>query len=397
MPEVTQEEREESKEDEVRLLQRLKAEKSKELTANDLREKLENKKFKMLGSRAEGVKVEAKEGVRRVCPFCSNKFTDDDALLQHMKMSHRREMFGCSKCSKESQPAIGWSVEVLLQHLASSHHLNVSISEAISSFLAIPESLHKVSCKLCPPPHMLGSPGFWVGGDVAEHMVAIEEHFATVHLLTENREVLANLELACRGCDFSLPHSGRQDWLVHMRRNHARLNRPSSLASRTGPRKRCDFCGEQVVVTEAVRHVREVHAKEVFQCKLCLAQDPTCFPHAETIKEMTAHMVLRHGDQVDSYYDHMVYPVTLYGASCSAAACQDSSRIVAFDALAIGRHLREHQDGGIRSSSGLEAATYFCRCCDRVKETFQTLAMVQAHIEKRHKQVLRWRETNGNS
>ena len=27
-------------------------------------------------------------------------------------------------------------------------------------------------------------------------------------------------------------------------------------------------------------------------------QDPACFPHAETIKEMTAHMVLRHGDQV---------------------------------------------------------------------------------------------------
>ena len=50
----------------------------------------------------------------------------------------------------------------------------------------------------------------------------------------------------------------------------------------------------QVVQTEAVRHVKEEHAGETFQCKLCLAADPACFPYTETIKEMTGHMVLKH-------------------------------------------------------------------------------------------------------
>ena len=52
----------------------------------------------------------------------------------------------------------------------------------------------------------------------------------------------------------------------------------------------------QVVQTEAVRHIKEEHARETFQCKLCLAADPACFPYAETIKEMTGHMVLKHKD-----------------------------------------------------------------------------------------------------
>ena len=166
-------------EEESRLLERLRNEKTKELSTTDLREKLESKKCVMLDSRGE-VKVEGGKEEKRVCPICSNKFNDDSMLLQHMKMEHRRDMFGCSKCSRDKQPAIGWSIEVLVQHLASTHELDVSISEAISGFLAIPESLHKVTCKLCPPPHILGSKGFWLAGDVSEHMVSIEEHFEQV-------------------------------------------------------------------------------------------------------------------------------------------------------------------------------------------------------------------------
>ena len=180
-PVLSLEEREERKEEESRLLERLRNEKTKELSANDLREKLESKKCVMLDSRGE-VKVEGGQEEKRVCPICSNKFNDDSLLLQHMKMEHRRDMFGCSKCKGEKQPAIAWSTEVLVQHLSSSHDLDVSISDAISGFLAIPESLHKVTCKFCPPPHILGSQGFWLAGDVAEHMVSIEEHFEQVEI-----------------------------------------------------------------------------------------------------------------------------------------------------------------------------------------------------------------------
>ena len=247
-PEVI-ENREERKEDELQLLERLKQSEVDKVTAKEDREKLKSSKCLMLGG--EGMKQEGEE--KKVCPFCSNTFSDDSALLEHLKVTHRRDMFGCSKCQDSAQPAIGWSVEVLLQHLATAHELNVSISAAISSFLVIPSLLHRVTCRLCPPPHILGSQGFWLGGEVAGHMVAIEEHFEQVHLMTEKTHVVAKLELACRGCDFSVGHGERVEWEAHMKRNHARLNRPESLAKRTGPRKRCDFCTEEVVATEAVR------------------------------------------------------------------------------------------------------------------------------------------------
>ena len=66
---------------------------------------------------------------------------------------------------------------------------------------------------------------------------------------------------------------------------------------------------KQVVQTESVRHIKEEHAKETFQCKLCLAADPACFPYAETIKEMTGHMVLKHKD-VSGHHKHLDYILT---------------------------------------------------------------------------------------
>ena len=72
--------------------------------------------------------------------------------------------------------------------------------------------------------------------------------------------------------------------------------------------------------------------------------DPTCFPYQDTIKEMMQHMVMKHGDQFSSYYDHMVYPVTLWGALCSDPACTTKGgTVLAYDAATIGRHLRHHQ------------------------------------------------------
>ena len=38
---------------------------------------------------------------------------------------------------------------------------------------------------------------------------------------------------------------------------------------------------------------------------------------------MMQHMVMKHGDQFSSYYDHMVYPTTLYGSICSGKKCAE--------------------------------------------------------------------------
>ena len=92
--------------------------------------------------------------------------------------------------------------------------------------------------------------------------------------MSEKGHIMGKLELACRGCDFVLPYSGANkvqnacfknfndqastikiEWADHLRRNHARLNRKDSRANRAGPRKRCDFCGDQVILNMLkIRH-----------------------------------------------------------------------------------------------------------------------------------------------
>ena len=95
--------------------------------------------------------------------------------------------------------------------------------------------------------------------------------------MSEKPHIVGKLELACRGCDFILPHSGankvlsadfknsnvkniifKMEWADHLRRNHARLNRKDSRANRAGPRKRCDFCGDQVIPGMIEKHVEKL-------------------------------------------------------------------------------------------------------------------------------------------
>merc|ERR1712013_638739 len=279
--------------------------------------------------------------------------------------------------------------EVLLQHLASQHKLNVSISEAMFSYVTFPQTLHRINCKLCPPPYILGTGGYWLGTDLHYSMESIETHFEQVHIITDKSQVVSNLELACRGCDATFPHSGRLEWGQHVKRDHENMNRPNRS---TGPRKRCDYCGEKIVQTENKRHIKETHMLETFQCKPCLEVDPTCFPYFDTIKEMMQHMVMKHGDQFDSYYDHMVYPITMYGSLCSGKDCSEKGKVMAFDAATIGKHLRVHQDAG-----GDEVGLFFCRACDRIKEKFKTIEEVKEHISKKHKAIMKWKEANGNN
>jgi len=347
---------------------------------DDLRDKIECGKIKMLDSRSESVKTEG--GL--VCPLCPQDCRSDSDLLDHMKRSHRTEMFGCSKCAGGSQPALAWSVEVLLQHLASQHSLNVSISEALSSYVNMPAKLHRVNCKLCLPPYILGTGGFWLGRDLVEIMEDVETHFERVHGIQEKNQVVSKLELACRGCDVTLSHAGRLEWHQHVLRRHC-----SSRAQ--GPGSRCGYCGETVLQSETIRHLKESHSNETFQCKPCLDLDPTCFPYSDTIKEMMQHMVMKHGDQFSSYYDHMIYPTTLFGSLCSNSDCSDSGLVLAFDAATIGKHLRVHQETG-----GGEQGEFYCRCCDRIKQRFKSIDEVKAHIAKRHKTILKWKAVNGN-
>ena len=203
-----------------------------------------------------------------------------------------------------------------------------------------------------------------MGSDLQQNMGDIEKHFELSHAMTDKAQVVSKLELACRGCDATFPHTQRGEWLQHIKRNHERLNRSSVVT--LGPTTRCSYCGDNILVTENIRHVKEAHRNETFQCKACLEVDPACFPYHDTIKEMLQHMVMKHGDQFSSYYDHIVYPATLYGSICSGGKCGEAGMVTAFDAATIGKHLRQHQETG-----GGEAGLFYCRCCDRIKEKFK--------------------------
>ena len=77
-------------------------------------------------------------------------------------------------------------------------------------------------------------------------------------------------------------------------------------------------------------------------------------------------MVMKNGAQFSSFYDHIVYPVSLYGSVCSGGKCGEAGMVTAFDAATIGKHLRSHQETG-----GSEVGLFYCRCCDRIKEKFK--------------------------
>jgi hypothetical protein len=47
---------------------------------------------------------------------------------------------------------------------------------------------------------------------------------------------------------------------------------------------------------------------------------------------MMQHMVMKHGSQFDSYFEHITYPLTLYSGVCSGAACTTAGRYAAYSA-----------------------------------------------------------------
>ena len=64
------------------------------------------------------------------------------------------------------------------------------------------------------------------------------------------------------------------EWADHLRRNHARLNRKDSRANRAGPRKRCDFCGDQVILSIIEAYVVSLKYKESFSLRSKITGGP---------------------------------------------------------------------------------------------------------------------------
>lgn len=158
------------------------------------------------------------------------------------------------------------------------------------------------------------------------------------------------------------------EWADHLRRNHARLNRKDSRANRAGPRKRCDFCGDQVDY-HSDRSSRYFCSNRLFKLRRCdmwkkstqkrLSNArfvwPLILPASHMLRPSrrwlgtwflsTRMWVVSNSslfcstkfyDQVESYYEHMIYPETLYGAICSGKDCAQRGKILAFNPVALG-------------------------------------------------------------
>ena len=157
------------------------------------------------------------------------------------------------------------------------------------------------------------------------------------------------------------------EWADHLRRNHARLNRKDSRANRAGPRKRCDFCGDQVILNILWirqfmiylyrlsklrlwgmwrRSMLERLSSANFALPLTRLASPILKPSRRwqgtwfsstrmwVLKEVTISTIIN--SQIESYYEHMVYPDTLYGAICTGKDCGERGKILAFNPAALG-------------------------------------------------------------
>jgi hypothetical protein len=328
-----------------------------------------------------------------VCPFCQKLFANLQKLDGHMTWTHANIMFNCDLCQK----FYAWSRERLQQHLQTQHKENVSMAQLMKNFTIIPKKLHRINCKLCPPPNILGSEGFWLASNIPSKMTDILGHFSSKHLITGLAPVNSQLELACRGCDATFSHAECHDWLSHIEMNHTRILEPD-LRHSGGRRKvsgdkhggkKCDYCNKSVIATDSIRHVKEVHAKETFLCKICHEADPSCFPFADTMKEIMRHMVLKHGKDFSSYYELIIYPKNLGWTRCTAKGCEVSGKYQACNQELSEEHTFFYHPG-------VELTAIHCRLCEGVKEQFQNQQQLEEHLRKRRKQILPWKAKNGN-
>lgn len=47
------------------------------------------------------------------------------------------------------------------------------------------------------------------------------------------------------------------------------------------------------------------------------------------------HMVMKHGNQYESFYDHMTYPVDLYRTCCSVGDCGSNGKYLNADPMLV--------------------------------------------------------------
>jgi len=368
-----------AKEDEANLLNKLK----QQANDDDLRKVIEEKKVKMLDSRPDGIKVEKTSSSipdNEMCPLCWSMFKDLDELLKHMKSSHMSNMFGCKLCK-----AVGWSMEILFKHITETHDKSATMSEALHK-MKVPESLERINCKMCPPPYQLGQEGLWLCADLTSIKSEVDIHFNYAHNITDQGQIHSKLELACRCCLVTFSAGQKAQWYKHTNSDHGSMEE-----AKVGVR--CEYCGDSVVEAEMVWHLENKHDKDVFLCRICTASDTTCFPFAASLKEMMQHMVMKHGDQFESFYDHMTYPTLLYRSGCTAATCGTDGKFIA----PTSERAKNHVTSCHRDVTPAPEFEYFCRCCDKAGQTFKSIEEVDAHVSKRHKQIVKWKQTNGNN
>jgi len=340
---------------------------------------------KMLDSRPESVKVEkgAEEvAADDICPLCWKPTASMDGLLKHMKLSHAHDLFKCKNCK-----TLGWSMEILLKHITEVHDSTITLVDALQSFVVVPENIQRINCKMCPAPYQLGAGSFWLGVDLGACIGEIEKHFADVHGIPDQAQVHSKIELACRCCTVTFTPGQKSLWYTHMSQDHTRKEKLEEVGVR------CDYCGDNVIEAEKGWHLQNVHARDVFKCQICASADTACFPYADSLKEMMQHMVMKHGNEYDSFYEHMTYPVNLYRSVCADAGCGKAGALIAPTPVRIQAHVTEKH---ANSEDPPPATLYRCRCCEK-DQTFKSVEEYNEHCGKRHKQILKWKATNGNN
>lgn len=324
------------------------------------------------------------------CPFCQQGFPQQETTMaQHISQRHSSQMFHCDLCRDFS----GWNRENLQQHIASAHGKQTKMTDLLKNYNLIPTQLQKIHCKLCQPPYTLGSQGFWIANNLTYQMPSILDHFLQKHAIKDKAAVTSMLELACRGCDTTYSHGDINNWTEHVEMDHSTKDFQLSFQGQLKGMVECGYCDESKPASESLRHIKEAHSEETFLCKICLSADKNCFPYFDKMKEMMGHMVLKHGNDYDSYFDHIIYPKNLGWMRCVVKGCESRGKFLAYNRDL----LKEH---GMDFHYGLPDRKYMaihCRSCEGVKEQFEDDAQLKEHVELKHKQIVSWKAKNGNN
>jgi len=337
------------------------------------------------------------------CPICPERFNKASEVTAHMKHHETFSYIRCKECiSLKYIPFEALTKAELCTHLMD-HHFKKKEQLKDGDWIFYGEIRNYkqgvVKCVLClkDKKFKIGGPGLWLDNKL-DH-AKVTEHNEDLHSGTARIATMFNISLACQLCDREFSVTKVQDWADHLTshlptENPARHNmfrpNPASTSPSRGPLSPCPYCATPLSNTELQDHVKKMHSKLSFSCKLCPMEERY---HYEDYTGILKHLNIRHpGNAVENLNAgekaraNILYPGDKQSLTGFAWVQCKSSRC-SFRGIGLGGEVRAHLRKHSLGEGSLANFLIFCRLCHKEAgiDNFDDQKEFVEHVKIHHK------------